>query len=318
VTAGITPHLTVQASAAASFAPRFQFDFLPAVGSVPLGQVSAPVLDYALSVHQVLTYGTGVGVSYQPTKRTSFALNYDFRDVNTDTQYFAGRTQDAFGAFHLSLTKGLGVRVGYRYQLTHYTDAAGVRMPVRGDNIDIGVDYGLSRGLQLSRRTTLTFGFGTGAFNNGRDSRFRLVGNANLAQHISRRWELGAAYSRGMNFVDGFAAPIFSDSVNLRLNGELSRRWRVQGSVGYSFGSIDDFTASSRYQSYRGVLGINGQITRQLNAFVQYVNYSYDFAESAFLIQGAPAHLNRQGIRVGVKFAVPLLPGRRPRQRPPS
>ena len=121
-----------------------------------------------------------------------------------------------------------------------------------------------------------------------------------------------------MNFVDGFAAPVFSDSVNIRLNGQLTRRITAQASVGYSTGSIDDLTAASQYRSHRSLVGIRGTLTRQLNAFVQYVNYSHSFAESVFYIQGAPAQLNRQGIRVGVSFTLPLLPGRRPRQRPPS
>lgn len=318
MSAGITRHLSVHANASGSYGPRYQFDLLPSLGSSTLGQVSAPTLDYALSIHQVLSYVAGGGLSYQPTKRMSFEMSYAYRDVNTDTAYFGGRSQDAYAAVHYGLTKGLGVRLGYRYQLSHYIDpATGDRRPVRGDNIDVGLDYGLSRGLMLSQRTKLTFGLGTGAFNDGRYSRFRFVGNANLTQQLSRGWDLGVAYARGMNFVDGFGAPIFSDQVNTRLVGELSQRVRAQASFGYGVGGIDDLSAVSRYRSYRGVVGIDGVLTRHLNAFVQYVNYFYAFDDTALIVQGVPARVNRQGVRVGVNFRVPLLAGREPKNRAP-
>jgi hypothetical protein len=49
-------------------------------------------------------------------------LGHEFREVRFGERAFAGRVQDASGAFHVGLTKGLGFLFGYRYQQYDYID----------------------------------------------------------------------------------------------------------------------------------------------------------------------------------------------------
>ena len=315
--AGLTQHLTVQGTASASYSPRYQFELFPALSQSPLGQMTLLPLDFGVSVDQVLSYTAGGLISYVPTKRSTLALTYNFRDQQTDTFAFRGKTQDATAIYHRGITKGLGFRFGYRYQLSEYGNpSTGATYPVRGDSLDVGLDYGAAHGLTLARRTTITFGFGTAAYagtvthRRSLLGRYRLVGNANLTQQLVRTWKASVAYNRGMGFLDGVAGPVFSDAVNAGIGGQLTRRLVLNGNVAYSNGSVDSFSSAQQFHAYRSTVNVRGLLTRHLAAFVEYFNYSHTFADSSFLVQDAPPQLHRQGVRAGLAFNTPLF-GRR-------
>jgi len=314
----VTPHLTVEGWGNANFSPRYQFDFFPTLGQSSLGQAGPQPLDYSLSLHQTLEYRAAGALSYRPTKRSTFEMNYGFRELRTDRQaLFRGKTQEGAAIYHLGLTKGLGLRLGYRSQRSEYTDPiTGLPSPVRFDNIDVGLDYGVGRGVSLSRRTTLKFGFGSSAFNTGGHSSYRFMGDASLTHEFGRTWNLTFAYNRGMNFLDGFGAPLFSDSATLRLLGQLTRRLSMNGTIQYSLGAVDAVSAGGNFRSHRSVVGVREAFSRKAGAFVQYFFYHHTFEQSAFLIQNAPAELNRQGFRAGLDLTIPL--GRTTANRPSS
>jgi hypothetical protein len=315
VSAAVTPHLTVQSTAIATYAPPFQYSLFPSLDPNALGQSTLSPFDSVLSAHHVLSYGAGGGLSYRPTKRSSFVLDYDFRDVSTDNRVYGGRTQYASGAYMRNIAKGLGVRLGYRYQLTEFVDrTTGARTPVRADNYDIGLDYGLSRGLSLSRSTSLSFRFGAAALDYGHARRLQVVGNANLTQQLGRRWSLGGGYNRGLNFVDGFGVPVFADAATLRLTGRLSRRISARGTFGYSYGGIDDLSSTARLHARRATFRIQTALTRSLDAFAQYSYYRHAFPDTLQLAPGVPAIFSRQGVSVGLSFSVPLVGGRNARR----
>src|SRR5206468_2896430 len=75
MSSGLSPHMSLQLQASATYLPRYQFDFLPGAGQMPLGQATPQPLDYTLSVHQVLNYAAQAAWSYQPTMRSSFTVN---------------------------------------------------------------------------------------------------------------------------------------------------------------------------------------------------------------------------------------------------
>jgi hypothetical protein len=237
--------------------------------------------------------------------------------MNTNGLSFRGKTQSAAARYHRNITKGLRARIGYRYQTAEYVDpTTGTARPIVVGDLDAGLDYGLGRGLALSRRTRLTFGFGSTAYADYGITRYRLTGNANLAYQLARNWTAGLAYRRGVHFFDGFAAPIFSDSVTARLGGQLTQRLSAQASVGYFFGGPEDVNSVAQYRSNRSVLTLRSELTTRLSAFAEYFYYHYEFNDATFLIQGAPPRLSRQGVRVGLNLALPLGPVRRTGGRP--
>jgi len=310
-----SPHLTLRGSGTTTYAPPYQINLYPSLndpginGQAVIQPVTTP-FDTTLTPQQVLAYQVTGGLVYNPTKRTSFDLQYDFRQVDASNRAFGGTTQNAFAAYHIAVRRGLGIRLGYRYQTSAYTSTNSSTVPVRADNIDIGLDYGdgFGRGVRLSRKTTLTFGFGAATITNQgiRNVRLTGIGHALLSHQLSRTWSVSGGYGRGMNFVDGLGVPLFSDSASLRINGQLTRRVGVRASSGYAIGSVEDLSASGRYHSRRSDVGLWTAITAHLATFVQYSSYSHRFPETALLVQGAPAAASRQGIRVGLTFNLPF------------
>ena len=318
VTAGLTQHITVSASLFGSYSPPYQLNLFPGIGLPTIGQATVVPVDNSLSLSHLISYGSGTTLSYNMTKRSSLTLGYDFRDVMLGNRVFAGRAQDTNGALHVGMTKSLGLRLGYRNQRYEYVDpTTGLVTPVHADTVDLGLDYGLGHGLKLTRRTTATVGFGLGTYTDrALKLQLRAFGNANVSQQLFRTWSLTVGYYRGLNFIDGFGVPIFSDSISGRLSGQLSRRVGAYANASYS---LDRFgNSSEKFRSHRFALGTRVSLTQQLDGFVQYVNYHHAFPDTAFLLQGALPTFNRQGVNGGLTLTLPLLGGRRVVPRVPS
>ncbi len=325
MTAGLTPHMTLRASVHGSFSPPYQLQLFPGIGQAAIGQATALPLDGSLATSHLVAYGTSTGLTYNVTKRSSLTLGHDLRDVRFGDLTFAARAHDANGAYHVGLMKSLGLRLGYRYQLYKFADpTTGSRSSFHADNVDIGLDYGMGHGLKLSRRTTATFGFGIGTYTDARtDARpdrlkIRVIGDAGLSQQLFRTWSLALGYSRGLNFIDGFGVPIFSDSVSARLAGQFTRRVGAYARASYSIDRFGAVSPSGQYRSHRSVAGIRVNLTQKLDGYVQYVNYHRAFPDTALLLQGALPMLNRQGINGGLTFTLPLIGRQRAVPRGPS
>jgi hypothetical protein len=320
ITAGLSPHITVWASVLGSYSPPYQVNVFPGVGQATIGQATVLPVDNSLSTSHLFAYGTSTGLAYNVTKRSSFTLGHEFREVRFGERAFAGRVQDASGAFHVGLTKGLGFHLGYRYQRYDYIDpttAATIQM--RADSLDIGLDYGAGHGLKLSRRTTANFNFGIATYTDRSLNRLQLraVGNASLRHQLFRTWSLRLVYNRGLTFIDGFRLPVFSDMVSINVAGQLTQRVAAYGNLGYSLDKFGTATSSGSYRSHRGVLGLRANLTRQLDGFVQYVNYHHGFPDTALVLEGLPVP-NRRGVNGGLTFTLPLLGRQRPVPRGPS
>ena len=269
-------------------------------------------------------YGASTGLTYNVTKRSSLTLGHEFREVRLTNGVFAGRAQDAIGAFHVGLAKSLGLRLGYRYQQYEYVDpTTGFTKPVRADNIDLGLDYGAGHGLKLARRTTATVRLRAGHVHGCSASnrlQFRVIGNASLTQGLFRTWSVTLGYYRGLNFIDGFGVPIFSDSVNARLSGQLTRRVSAYGNAVIldrpSFGTA---SVSDSVPLASGVLRAYGSISpsSSMDSCSTSITIAR-FPTGRSCCKAALPTLNRQGVNGGLTFTLPLLGGQRAVPRGPS
>ncbi len=320
LSAGLSPHVTAQFGAAASYSPRYQFDVLPSTSVAALGQTTPPPLEYGLAVNDVLNYSGNGGLSYRPSQHSSFGFDYRFERVNFSGSSLDGTRHTVGGTYHRNITKYLGLRLGYSYQQADYGASgnggtASGSQAYTGHNIDVGVDY--SRSLTLTPGTAVAFRFGSAVIGNGQGRYYRITGNANVGHQFFRTWNLNFAYDRGMNFVSGFAAPVFSDSLILRIGGPLSKRVSAQTTGGFSKGAVGFSQTNSDYSSYRGTARLQGLVAQQLSAYVEYFYFHNDFDESVLLLQGLTPRLSRQGLRVGLtwNFDVPLTGDKTRRRR---
>jgi hypothetical protein len=307
--AALTKHISASATLLGSYSPPFQANLFPTIGQVMIGQAAVAPTQNSLTTTHLMTAGTISSLTYAMTKRTALTLGHTYRLVRLTDSPLGGNAQEADGTYHIAAMKHLGFFVGYHARQYEFDDpATGSRARWRAHNVDIGLDYGLGRGLKLSRRTTANIGFGLGSYlDERRNVRLTGVGHAAVSQQLFRTWHLGVGYSRGLGFMDGFRVPVFSDSFQATLFGQLSRRVSAYGSAYYSIDRFDAISGSSRYRSHRGIAGVQMELTRQLQGFVQYVNYHHAFPENALFLSGGLPTLNRQGISGGLTFVIPVI-----------
>ena len=208
--------------------------------------------------------------------------------------------------------------MGNTYHQADFVVPAGVTAPAtyRGHNIDAGVDY--ARTLDFSPTTTFSFQTGSVLVDSGNRYYFRITGNVDSDKRLFRSWNLAVNYRRGVNFVDGFTGPTFSDSVTGGVGGPLTRRLSFNASVAYARGSIGFGQTGNNFASYRGTARIQRALPAGLAGYVEYFYYHNSFGTSVILVQGVVPRLDRQGVRAGVTwgFDLPLIGQKRRRPVP--
>jgi len=293
-----------------SYSPYYLFGNFPTLISPGLGDLGIHAFDYSVNRRPAYTYDTSLDLSQTLSTRSTLSFGYslaytDFVDEDTN---FPAQTVSA--TFTRSLTKNTALRFGYAYGEAQY--GLGEEEPVRTHGIDIGVDY--NRQLSLTRRTSLSFGFGSTVIQNAGSpgiqddghTQYGLVGNAILNHQIGRSWTASLVYDRGVNFVAGFREPFFSDSVIGSVDGLLSRRVHFQGSTAYSAGELG-FSQTAGTKSYIATAGLDFAFARSLAAYAQYVYFAYQFDEGAALPDAFPSGLDRQSVHVGLSLWLSLL-----------
>jgi hypothetical protein len=307
VSVTLSPRFRAGVTAAASRYSHYILWLFPAVTESRLGHVPLPSMDYSITRTGATRYMSGAELSYSPTTRSTASFTYA-RSASRGGQHIRNLDTQAWGGgYRHGFTRYAALRLGVLRQVAQYEN--GYRVPL--DSYDIGVDY--SRPLSFSRRTTVKFRGGSAVIGRPEESGserkiFTATGQAGLNHRLGRAWQLDAAYNRGVGLIDGFEEPVLADSVALNLLGTLRRRVVVGASAGYSNGTVGLRSRSDRkYASYTGSAETQLLLHRRLSAYAEYVYYHYEFDPSVVLPEGSPRRLNRQGVRGGLVFTIPIL-----------
>ena len=305
LSAAVVPRLRLAANASASLSSHYTLSILPVFMEDAVRPVEGPSLDYNIAASEVTRFQSGGQANYSLSRRSNVYGSYSFSESKfdrADRNYPNLHTTAWGGGFGQGLTQYASLRLGFHRQQATY---GGTReMPV--DSYILGLNY--SRPLSVSRRSTLNFGGGSAvvATQNGR--RAELIGHATLTHRVSRAWVVNATYNRAVGFVDGFATPALTDSVFATLDGNVHRRVILKGTIGYSDGNMGQAgTNSPRYTTYSAGARATLLLYRGLAGFADYIYYRYHFDHVLVLPFGMPSQLNRQGIRIGVMYNVPLF-----------
>ncbi len=302
MSATLAPRLRVGANASASRSSHFTLAILPVFAEDPVNPVEVPSMDYNLTAGELDRRHFGGQISYSPMRRSNISANYSVGESTAGERFLTLKSKAWGVGYSHGLTRNASLRLGYRRQQGTYGGSP--RVPV--DSYDVGINY--SRPLSFSRRTTLLFSTGTAVVGT-QDRRYgTVIGRATLNHRFSRAWNADISYNRAVGFIDGFEDPVLTDAVLSSLVGTVHRRVTIVNTLGYSNGNIGVRTASSsRYTTYTGGLRAQIALYRGFHAFAHYVYYHYQFKNTAFIPFGAPSRLNRQGIRGGIIYTVPLI-----------
>ncbi len=290
-----TPNVTLHQSV--GYRPFTFLSAFPDAGD-PVGASSAPEPDFVPIASQYMAYAGGVDLGQQLSRRVSFNSSYGYSTTDRTETRFLRQTGSA--GFQVGMTRGLSLRLGYRYSRADYRG----RGVIETHRPDVGLDF--LRALSLTRRTSLTFGVGTEASVYNETTRFRATGSATVAHEIGRSWSAVGRYQRGTSFVETLSEPTFGDSGSVTLAGLVSRRIQFQAVASASTGHVG-FSAARNYNTYRGSVGLSTALTRFMNVGVDYAYYSYQFDAQIELEPGVPRDIDRQSIRAHVTLWAPLL-----------
>jgi hypothetical protein len=137
-----------------------------------------------------------------------------------------------------------------------------------------------------------------------------VTGDAALIHRISQFWTSAFTYSRNVSRVGGVAVPFINDIAAGTISGLVTRHMGLSGGVSYSRGNtavVTNNTYDALYASSR----VTYTFTRYIPFYAEYIYYFYQFDAPTGLAFGVPLGVNRNGLRTGLSYSVPLI-GRRP------
>jgi hypothetical protein len=314
---------TLSVTGSGSYTPFFWYDqsLLSAQGTS--GTVTVIDPQQALVNQAATTAYSSASLDHQFTARSSLSLDGSFNYTDYQARSKPFKSASGGGMYRYRITSRIGIHAGYHYRhgtLGYYSTTD---EPVDIHDLDVGVDYNRP----LSRTKKLTFGFSTGSsiykvtespaltgvVSDGtsadlyRRTRYAVNASAFLNQQIGRSWTARLDYRRGLQLVQGFAAPFFADSVNASLQGFLGTRSRLQFSGAYSNGDVGISIDSRRYSTASATANYQFAVGRWAALFVEYDYYHYRFDEGVVLPVGMGRSLGRNGARGGLNLWLPLL-----------
>jgi hypothetical protein len=282
---------------------------------------TAPIADLDLFGQEALRTATTVSLSQRFGRHTSLAGGYHFRSQDVleteqpdsrfrDYRTHAGSVKLGYArpvSRHATLNLGYGIRVSDRRSRTGE--------PAVMHNIDAGVDY--SRALSFSRRTSFTFGTGSGiavteridnATGDGdRRTRARLTGHASLTHEMGRTWTADLTYSRGFQTREGFDELYFTDAVSASVGGLVTRRLSFSAGAAWADSSLERGGGNNGHRGTSATAQATFGLTRFVGFFTRYVYYHYRYGNNITLDDRFPRQLDRHGVRVGLTTSVPLI-----------
>ncbi len=295
---------TVFVTGGFSYSPNYALALFP--GLVPNPDSIVSQNDLALVQHPAYTSGLSAGIAQALGRRASVSMSYgmrrsDFvREEDPSLQSTYGQ-----GMFRYRLTRNVGFHAGYARRVGEYNLITGERsQPI--EDIDIGLDYNYNRGLSLTRRTTLSFGSGSSMSQVDGQRHFSVTGIVNLDQQLGRYSHLGFTYNRGVQLLEGFVKPAFTDTVSANAASAIGRRVQLAATASYSFGEVG-LSPDSDYSTWNGTGRVSFAVTTQTLLYASYGYSTHNVGRGVELLTNVPYSLDRTQLRVGASVRVPMI-----------
>jgi hypothetical protein len=310
LTANLSPKTTLFFNQGVTYAPALLYGLFGGSAAPVIGEAVPPASNYALDAERSYASATSAKLTRQVWHRATLSFESNLRYTNyigNNPRYPDIRTRDAGGQFGYPMTRDTSLRLGYTYRQADY-----VGSPRNTEqNFTVGVDY--SRLLSRTRKTLMAFNIGSTMANApvvtaSADLRhqYRLIGDASVTHPLGRTWSLQGSYHRGLGYIQGFQAPVFTGAYSAAANGFLNRRIDLSLAAAYSSGEAGLTGTPSQFTTYTGDARLRYAVTRMWAVYAEYLFYYYDFNEGLLLPAGLPPGLTRNGVRAGVTLWIPV------------
>jgi len=296
---------TVALTSGFSYSPNYalaQFTDL-----VPNTDAVVTANDLALVRRPAYTSGLTAALTESFGPKASFMMNYglhrsDFVN-NEDPSLVA---QSGYAMFRYRFSRNVGFHAGYgrrvgEYNLLNDTQSAPI------EDIDIGLDYNYNRGVSLSKKTTLSFGSGSSITEQDHRHHFTVTGTVNLDQAFTRYSHATLTYTRGVQLLEGFVEPVYSDSLTAAINGAIGARVHLATSASYSMGEVGLSGNNNDYRAWNTGGRMTVDLSRLSMLYVSYGFSSSDIGSGVQLVHDVPYTQRRHSLRVGASLRVPVI-----------
>ena len=296
-----------RASQHANYSPFYSFG--SSVLPLDANTLAAQQADQTIATLTTISSNSSAGLGWTLGRRSSLDVGGSFDYLDTSSAAYRIRSEGLNASYRHQRTKYFALRLGYGFNRTgvEFQNAS----YYLAHNIDAGIGY--RRPLSFSRHSIVSFDLGTTMFTQGPTRSFYFTGNAALTQQLSRTWAASLAYQRGVSKIAGIATPFIADSMSGSVGGSLTRHAGFSLGGSYSRGE-SAIGPQNGYTALSGDARIQYTVGRYLPLYVEYVYYRSQFEQSIGLGPGFPLLVQRNGLRTGLAYSLPLV-GQRPGQR---
>ena len=326
-----------------SLGRRTQLRAVGSVGYIPayslVGEPSIPLetlvenpgllpsvsIDYSLAKRVMYTSAGEVSLSHQLTRSGALTIGANVNRTKFANAEDPGLVDSNVSArYSQRLTRNLGFHVGYGHRLAAFSREGGVlpgadvldpavamaqRTPVTIEDLDIGLDFLEGRTFALSRRASLDFSTGSAFSKVGtQPRRFSITGAARFSYAVTRNGTIGFSYNRGVQFVPGFAVPVFTDAVGLNASQGVGARLVLTASTNYSIGDVGGVGgAENRHTSLTGSARGSYRLSRDAQFGIDYLVYRHRLGQAVDVIQSVPRYQLQHSVRASVTYTLPIV-----------
>ena len=300
-----------------TYHPSYEFTNLPGISAPVLGETPTFSPDRAadgyslLSTQSMLTLGRQIS-RYQ---WLSAGYRYTYTTLRSDDPAANSGADGLYEsvmhghAISMKMTQQFGAHLGLRFGLTSSTGQP--RSFGRSPNAwvhDFTIEVDRFQNIAINRSTTLNFGGGGAVLNDPHGRRFVFVGGGGIRKQFGRSLRAGAAFHRHLGYVRGLEDPVLTNGLSAVVQRQGTDRWIFSLELGASTGRAAVVTSGPGvpYRTFSTGARIGYRLVGPLGGYVDYFRFFQAFDDTGTLpVVGRP--VDRNGLRVGVLFAVPLF-----------
>jgi hypothetical protein len=261
--------------------------------------------DHALDRVSNTVYGSSVAVHRTLGRDGTLVFDYGLGMTRS-----AGRgSQDVHrgGAlFTHRVGRSLEVRLGYHARSRQRGGNSAIA-PLLSHDVDAGLAF--TRGLSLTRRTSLMFTSGSSILSSELGRQYVLTGSAALNHMIGRTWNATVTFDLGLDFPDALPQPVIADRLSVGLGGFWGRRFSLRARATGGIGNTS-LEGEGEYRSFGTELRAGLILKRRWQWFAEHFYFQHE-ASGAAIAAGLPAASYRRGIRTGLDVQLAFLDRRR-------
>jgi hypothetical protein len=294
---------------------------LPVSQGLALGQVADTIPPSAglTGLYDRGSWATSLdgNVERRWTQRSSTRLDYSFATTEfTDGRDGDDRSHQVQATHRRLFSRASSIDATYEFAETR------VGLSDGGDPGRPRTEHRAHGGVTMSRRLsttrTLDVSLHGGALyvdatTGGTNADYQLwtpFAQASIRAGVFGQWAIETAYERSTESIPGFRQPesYITDTVTTSLGGVIGRRVDVVFSGAFAAGDVGVDASRSEYVTTGAAAQMRVSIIRNMAAVVGYSYYHYRFTDTILPV-GLPPEFDRNALRVGLTFALPIYGG---------